>query len=77
MAIKFDELLEALDPSLDEYPDESLNNSDIDKGYTYKGYRIIYTNGMWHVFFGNKGTGRVDFSTDKEAEEYIDNLLGD
>lgn len=48
MAIKFDELLKALDPSLDEYLDESLNNSD-----------------------------RVDFSTDKEAEEYIDNLLGD
>ena len=139
MAIKFDELLEALDPSLDKFeedlnsmwiiipterryddltasdylkfarkygtfnnqkdcfdkieelaPDrwdafipmklegvnESLNNSDVNKGYTYKGYRIIYTDGVWHVFFEDKGTGRVDFSTDKEAEEYIDNLLG-
>lgn len=53
MAIKFDQLLEALDPSLDEYLDESLNEDFSEDNIDYIGERLsrhIRRNG-WDSFF--------------------------
>ena len=52
---------------------ESFNGS---LSHQYNGEEIYYNEhtGQWYIYTGDKGQGRVDFSTDKEAEEYIDNM---
>lgn len=42
----------------------------------YKGYRILYddSTGCYCVYFGNKGQDKVEFDSDEEAFEYIDDL---
>lgn len=41
----------------------------------YKGYKIQPTNFGWSVWDGSKKV--INTSTDKEAQEYIDDLVGD
>ncbi len=44
--------------------------------YEYKGYPIYYDkdSGNYHIFIEPMGKGRMDFESDKAAEEYIDDI---
>lgn len=46
-------------------------------GYNYNGIKIYNDteNGLWYIYLKN-GKTRIDFSTDIDAEEYIDSLAG-
>lgn len=42
--------------------------------YEYNGYRIYYKDGQYYIYLNNMGKGRMDFVSDKDAEEYIDSI---
>ena len=45
--------------------------------YIYRGYTIYddAARNLWYIYTEPKGKGRVDFSIDTDAEEYIDSKL--
>ena len=45
--------------------------------YQYKGTTIYYKDGDWYIYRGSRGQGKMVFSTDKDAEEFIDSQRGD
>lgn len=46
------------------------------QSYQYKGVTIYYdrSEGAWYVYTESKGRGRMDFESDRAAEEYIDSI---
>ena len=46
------------------------------RSYSYNGYQIYDDpeQGLWYIYTQPNGKGRIDFATDKDAEEYVDSL---
>lgn len=72
MAIKFDQLLEALDPSLDEYLDESLNEGFWDSGKEFDEFISLlnteFDNSGWNTW----NQARRDKFAEKVAKRYLE-----
>lgn len=56
-----------------------IYSSNGSKVYTYKGITIYKdsTNSAYYIYTGKHGTGKVEFPSDSEAEQYIDSLKED
>lgn len=40
--------------------------------YDYRGVTIYNKDGMWYIYTDRNGAGKMEFTSDAEAEEYID-----
>lgn len=47
------------------------------ESYTYRGFKIYYDGREWYIYRSTKGTGRMEFATDAEAEEWIDDYIAE
>jgi len=43
--------------------------------YQYHGVTIYEEDGYWYIYTGPRGTGKIEFADEEEAEEYIDENL--
>ena len=45
--------------------------------YMYRGFTIYYDGRDYYIYRGDRGTERMDFSSDVDAEEWVDSFIED